>query len=297
MASERVCTYLATTLAVVGVMQARLAQAQASCPIGGGAVNVNYTAAALPEDDPVAPWMASGSGVATVSGGVLSVAGLRTYQRTEDVGGLTPGFDLAARVRLGPGTIALGGLVQDRVAEFFLVVAPDGTAGVTLGKSSGTVVGQTDLDLTAWHVVAIDATRGGAAHLFVDGQLVALVEWHDLPAVPEREGGGFDPAAQAIAMFGSLGAQSDWDWLHYSICVVPNLRLSIRTELPPPGALHVLPGGTGQTLSGLRSLSGVVTAVELRYQGGPTIQALPSPMPVVLAGPLDDTSSLAGCSR
>jgi len=268
----------------------------------GSAIRVRYTADSLPEDasPPWTPELAS-SATASTSGGVLTLDGLATYHRVEEVGGLVPSFTLSALVRIAPGTMTIGAVAQDKEVLFDLtaVTDPQNRWQVLLSatpKGSGEVLSK---DAASFHQVTLEAVRDGDVDLYVDGQSAGSVKWTDLQDVdPSAWPGSYLTSSdQALVLFGTQGAQSEWDEVDYTLCRAANVVIGVQTVVPSNPADQVLKGGMGETLDGLTSLTAHVDRVDVVERSDPqdpsterVVTVSSSPQDVTLATTLDDAS-------
>ena len=267
-------------------------------------MNLTYTADAVPgQASP--PWQMLGQGTESASGGILTLGGTRQAYRVEDLGGLSHAFSMTARVRLVPGSsgaFAVGAVAQTKAAVFVLAAAPGGMSVALLGDKQVTTIGTVPFDATTWHTVAVQVVRGVSARFIVDGDTdhAVVIDWNGLPGLDASPAYGHlvTTPDQMLVLFGSIGGyESQWDDVDASVCGPVDLAVSVQTEVPSQAGRRVLPGGMGETLSGMTSLTATVTRVDVVHRtvlDDPSTERVitvsASPADVTLATTPDDTS-------
>ncbi len=218
------------------------------------ATSVGYSADTLPENDPLSPWVREGTGLATLSGGNLTLTdttsgpfpGGRPIFWTRPVDLTFPHvFAATWRMQIDQGTLIPDGVwtglavgwSNDKKAAIvgFLVDSGTNKIGVlraggdpsllsswsggfdALGVPTGLPV---DFDWSLLHSYRIYRDRAGTVRVFVDGNVfesLRVVE-ADLPALEEVN----DPFRQIQGVFwGSLSREaqntSQWDFVRYLV--------------------------------------------------------------------------------
>ncbi len=202
--------------------------ARAAVPCDDPLVQVAYEADTLPEDDPVAPWIANVTGdvLAFVEGGILTIVaqanGSVVYDRGEERMASSDAYAFSARVWLeqtqpdaSRAGILIGGKDGIKSPRIILFDWPDyGRRFVRLETLSWPAP-EVELDWSEPHAYRLEVERGGLVRVYVDGGLIIEHPYADLTdCTPGEESFG-------LSQFGMAESIVHWDWVRYEFCTSP----------------------------------------------------------------------------
>ncbi|GEM_PF-1412651 len=202
--------------------------APAAVPCDEPLVQVAYEADTLPEDDPVAPWIANVTGdvLAFVESGILTIVaqanGSVVYDRGEERMANSDAYAFSARVWLeqtqpdaSRAGILIGGKDGIKSPRIILFDWPDyGRRFVRLETLSWPAP-EVELDWSEPHAYRLEVVRAGLARVYVDGNLIIEHPYADLTdCTPGEESFG-------LSQFGMAESIVHWDWVRYEFCASP----------------------------------------------------------------------------
>jgi hypothetical protein len=284
---------LVAALAAV-LLWAPPAKASDLCP--GMSATGAYVPTVLPEDEGWTRFDGDGElplAEVWIDGGVLEIDGRarRTVSYHQEIlaGGLAPAYRLEFEASLDgsasficipftdpPACLELGAFVGAAVQDRFIGlgggVGEDDTVRIGLLVDESVEVGGfvelASVPRDVLYRLTVTAVRDGHVHLELEGEVIGVVGWSDLPLTADLDDDGLEEFARlglgpddVAVLFGVLGARTRWAHVAYEICLAQNLDVQVVSSAPADPGSVVLRGGTRQTLEGFEKITGTVTRV------------------------------------